>query len=76
MINQVDFEGYLTRAWEYREQRYMRLANHRPGEDGQTSSDYITILIHSALDLDPRASRLAGWCEYTVASLAAISSNH
>jgi hypothetical protein len=21
MINQVDFEGYLTRAWEYREQR-------------------------------------------------------
>ena len=35
MINQVDFEGYLTRAWEYREQRYMRLANHRPGENGQ-----------------------------------------
>jgi len=30
MINQVDFESYLTRAWEYREQRYMRLANHRP----------------------------------------------
>jgi hypothetical protein len=54
MINQVDFEGYLTRAWEYREQRYMRLANHRPGEDGQTSSDYITILIDSALDFDPR----------------------
>ena len=54
MINQVDFEGYLTRAWEYREQRYMRLANHRPGEDGQTSSDYITILINSALDFDPR----------------------
>jgi hypothetical protein len=21
MINQVDSEGYLTRAWEYREQR-------------------------------------------------------
>ncbi len=54
MINQVDFEGYLTRAWEYREQRFMRLANHRPGEEGQTSSDYITVLIDSALDFDPR----------------------
>ena len=54
MINQVDFEGYLTRAWEYWEQRYMRLANHRPSDDGQTSSDYITILIDSALDFDPR----------------------
>jgi hypothetical protein len=54
MINQVDFEGYLTRAWEYREQRFMRLANHRPGDEGQTSSDYITVLIDSALDFDPR----------------------
>jgi len=54
MINQVDFEGYLTRSWEYREQRFMRLANHRPGEEGQTSSDYITVLIDSALDFDPR----------------------
>ena len=54
MINQVDFEGYLTRAWEYREQRYMRLANHRPGGEGQASSDYITVLIDSALDFDPR----------------------
>jgi len=54
MINQVDFEGYLTRAWEYREQRFMRLANHRPGEEGQTSSDFITVLIDSALDFDPR----------------------
>lgn len=54
MINQVDFEGYLTRTWEYREQHFMRLANHRPGEEGQTSSDYITVLIDSALDFDPR----------------------
>ena len=38
MMNQVQFEGYLTRAWEYREQCTMRLANHRPGEDGQDSS--------------------------------------
>jgi hypothetical protein len=54
MINQVDFEGYLTRAWEYREQRYMRLANHRSDEDGQSASDYITVRIDSALDFDPR----------------------
>jgi hypothetical protein len=54
MINQVDFEGYLTRAWEYREQRYMRLANHRPNEAGQSASDYITVRIDSALEFDPR----------------------
>jgi hypothetical protein len=35
MLNQVEFEGYLTRSWEYREQRFMRLANHRPAEDGK-----------------------------------------
>ena len=39
MINQVDFEGYLTLGWEYWEQRFMRLANHRPSDDGQTSSN-------------------------------------
>lgn len=35
MINQVNFEGYLARSWEHRDQRYMRLANHRPGEYGK-----------------------------------------
>jgi hypothetical protein len=30
MINQVDFEGYLTRDREYRERCFMRLATHRP----------------------------------------------
>jgi hypothetical protein len=43
MINQVDFEGYLTHTWEYREQRSMHLANHRPGENRKTLSDYITV---------------------------------
>lgn len=38
MINQVDFEGYLTCAWEHREQRTMRLAKARPGEDGQSTN--------------------------------------
>jgi hypothetical protein len=54
MINQVNFEGYLARSWEHREQRYMRLANHRPGEDGKTFSDYVTVQIDSSLDFDPR----------------------
>lgn len=54
MINQVDFEGYLTRAWEYREQRFMRLANHRPGENGKITSDYVTVQIDPSLDFDPK----------------------
>jgi len=58
MINQVDFEGYLTRAWEYREQRYMRLANHRPGENGKTASDYVTVQIDPSLDFDPRRVKI------------------
>jgi hypothetical protein len=52
MINQVNFEGYLTRSWEYREQRFMRLANHRPGENGKILSDYVTVQIDPSLDFD------------------------
>lgn len=58
MINQVEFEGYLTRAWEYREQRYIRLANHRPGEDGKNHSDYVTVQVDPALDFDPRRIKI------------------
>ena len=54
MINQVDFEGYLTRAWEYRQQRFMRLANHRLGENGKAASDYVTVQIDPSLDFDPK----------------------
>jgi hypothetical protein len=54
MLNQVNFEGYLTRFWEYRDLCYMRLANHRPGEDGKTFSDYVTVLIDPSLDFDLR----------------------
>ena len=32
----------------------MRLANHRPDEDGQSASDYITVRIDSSLNFDPR----------------------
>jgi hypothetical protein len=58
MINQVVFEGYLTRAWEYREQRFMRLANHRPGENGKILSDYVTVQIDPSLDFDPQRVRI------------------
>jgi hypothetical protein len=53
MINQVNFEGILTRSWEYRERRYMRPANHRPAENGKDISDYITVFIDSSLDFNP-----------------------
>ena len=58
MINQVSFEGYLARSWEHRDLRYMRLANHRPGEDGKTFSDYVTVQIDPSLDFDPRHIRI------------------
>jgi hypothetical protein len=58
MLNQVEFEGYLTRSWEYREQRFLRLANHRPGENGKTFSDYVTVQIDPALDLDARRIKI------------------
>jgi hypothetical protein len=58
MINQVSFEGFLTRAWEYREQRFMRLANHRPGENGKTLSDYVTVQIDPSLDFDPQRVKI------------------
>jgi hypothetical protein len=54
MLNQVEYEGYLTRAWEYREQHFLRLANHRSGENGRTFSDYVTVQIDPALDLNAR----------------------
>lgn len=58
MINQVNFEGYLTRAWEYMEQRFMRLANHRPGENGKTQSDDVTVQIDPSLDFDPQRVKI------------------
>ena len=38
MINQVNYEGFLTSAWEYREQRTIRLAKAHLGEDGQSAN--------------------------------------
>ncbi len=58
MLNQVEFEGYVTRSWVYRELRFLRLANHRPGENGKTFSDYVTVQIDPALDLDARRVKI------------------
>jgi hypothetical protein len=58
MINQVEFEGYITRSWQYREQRFLRLANHRPSENGKTFSDYVTVQIDPALDLNTRQIKI------------------
>src|SRR5687767_10872258 len=58
MLNQVEFEGYVTRSWVYRELRFLRLANHRPGENGKTFSDYVTVQIDPALDLDRRRMKI------------------
>jgi len=30
MIKKVEFEGYLIRCWDYREQKFIRQANHSP----------------------------------------------
>ena len=73
MINQVEFEGYLTRSWEYREQKYVRLANHRPGEDGKTVSDYVTVRVDRALDFNP--GKVNGWYASPAVLLGVTSSN-
>ena len=43
----------------------MRLANHRPGEDGQPASDYITVRIDSALKFDPRRVKIGNLLRVT-----------
>lgn len=53
MLNQIELEGHLVRAWEYREQRYLRLANHRPGEQGRETSNYITVQVDASLEFNP-----------------------
>jgi hypothetical protein len=58
MLNQVEFEGYLTRSWEYRDGRFLRLANHRPGENGKAFSDYVTVQVDPALDLGTRRVKI------------------
>jgi hypothetical protein len=45
MLNQVEFDGFLTRAWEYKEQRYMRLANHRPDEDRKIVTSHVIVQV-------------------------------
>lgn len=56
MINQVIFEGYLIKSWEFQEQRYLRLAGHRTPEAGSSlvQSDYVTVQLEAGLKVDPR----------------------
>ncbi len=65
MLNQVEFEGFVSRSWVYREQRFLRLANHRPGENGKTFSDYVTVQIDPALDLDARRVKIGQLIQVT-----------
>ncbi len=58
MLNEVEFEGYITRSWVDGEDRFLRLANHPPGENGKTFSDYVTVQIDPALDLDARRVKI------------------
>jgi len=54
MINQVIFEGYLVKQWEHQDQRFLRLAGHRPQDgDGLVQSDYVTVQLDPAVTLDP-----------------------
>lgn len=54
MINQVIFEGYLVKQWEYQGQRFLRLAGHRPQDgEGLVQSDYVTVQLDPAVTLDP-----------------------
>lgn len=62
MINHVIFEGYLVRTWEFRGDRFLRLACHQAQEDSNLiHSDYITVQLTPELNFHlefPRGTRL------------------
>jgi hypothetical protein len=64
MTNQVTFEGYVVRVWTHDMDRFMRLANHRPANQGgpipqnnMVYSDYTTIRLDSSIEFDPERIR-------------------
>lgn len=64
MVNQVTFEGYVVRAWNHGADRFVRLANHRPANQGgpipqsnMVYSDYTTVRLDSSLEFDPQKCR-------------------
>ncbi len=64
MTNQVTFEGYVVRAWTHGLDRFLRLANHRPANQGgpipqsnMVYSDYTTVRLDSSLEFYPDKCR-------------------
>jgi hypothetical protein len=61
MTNQISFEGYVVRAWMHGFDRFLRLANHRPANQGgpipqsnMVYSDYTTVRLDSSIEFDVR----------------------
>ena len=59
MTNQTTFEGYIVRAWIHGPDRFLRLANHRPANQGgpipqsnMVYSDYTTVRLDSSIEFD------------------------
>ena len=64
MTNQTTFEGYVVRAWTHGQDRFLRLANHRPANQGgpipqsnMVYSDYTTVRLDSSIEFDARKCR-------------------
>jgi hypothetical protein len=64
MTNQITFEGYVVRAWMHGFDRFLRLANHRPANQGgpipqnnMVYSDYTTVRLDSSIEFDVRKCR-------------------
>jgi hypothetical protein len=64
MTNQTTFEGYIVRAWTHGLDRFLRLANHRPANQGgpipqsnMVYSDYTTVRLDSSIEFDAKKWR-------------------
>ncbi|MFA5874450.1 MAG: hypothetical protein WC832_10830 [Anaerolineales bacterium] len=64
MTNQTTFEGYVVRAWIHGLDRFLRLANHRPANQGgpipqsnMVYSDYTTVRLDSSIEFDAEKCR-------------------
>jgi len=64
MTNQTTFEVYVVRAWIHGLDRFLRLANHRPANQGgpipqsnMIYSDYTTVRLDSSIEFDTAKCR-------------------
>jgi hypothetical protein len=62
--NQTTFEGYVVGAWTHGLDRFLRLANHRPANQGgpipqsnMIYSDYTTVRLDSSIEFDTEKCR-------------------